>query len=370
MDFNLSDMQRMLLDSAEGLIGDRYSLEHRRTVKQSPGGLDAEAWASFAEMGWLALAIPEDKGGLGGDMADVAVLMTAFGSKLVADPFVSSAVLAPAILAEGSADEVLAAIAGGETRIALAHDEPGDRHATGARSTRLVRSGNGYRLSGQKMLVLDAVSADRLIVSAGVEGEDGTALVLVEAAAEGVASGGYPLIDGTKAADIRFDDVPVTPEAVIVPAARGGDVLARALDRATVALMAQAVGSMEACLTICAAYLKERQQFGQPIGRFQVLQHIMADMFVAAHQARSALYQALAHADDAAPARARAVSLARITVGEATQIVSRSAIQLHGGYGITDEYEVSHHYRRLLTLEKMYGDTDFHIRRLATLPGE
>jgi len=367
MDFNPSDLQRMLFDSAEALIGNRYTLDHRRALKNEPGGLDASAWADFADLGWLALAIPEHKGGLGGSLADAAVLMTAFGDKLVVDPYVSSAILACAILVQGDQTEALAAIASGQSRVALAHDEPGERYSVGTRTARLRAVENGYLLSGQKTLVLDAVSADRLIVTAGLAGEEGITLVLLDACAEGIEVKGYPLIDGSQAADIEFNDVVVTPDAIILPAGNGRATLTEAVDRASVALMAQAVGSMEACLKICSAYLKEREQFGQPIGKFQSLQHIMADMFVAAHQARSAMYQALAHSEAPAVERSRAVSLARITIDEASQLVSRAAIQLHGGYGVTDEYEVSHHYRRLLTLAKMYGDTDFHIRRLAEL---
>ncbi|WP_295563440.1 acyl-CoA dehydrogenase family protein [uncultured Sphingomonas sp.] len=370
MDFNLSDMQRMLLDSAERLVGNRYTLEHRRALRDQHDGFDADAWASFAELGWLALAVPEEKGGLGGSIEDVAVLMTAVGSRLVVDPLVSNAVIAPAILSHAPEGDLLGDIASGQRRVALAHDEPGERYGRGPRITRLVRHGNGFTLTGQKMLVLDAVSADMLIVSASVDGEDGTALVLVDAKARAIVSEPYPLIDGAQAADIRFEGVSVTPDAIIVSPESGSAVLAEALDRAKIALMAQAVGSMEVTLAICAAYLKERQQFGQPIGKFQALQHIMADMFVAAHQARSALYLALGSATAAPAQRMRAVSHAAIIVGEASQFVSRNGVQLHGGYGVTDEYEVSHHYRRLLTLEKSYGDIDFHIRRIASLESE
>lgn len=367
MDFNLSDMQRMLLDSAERLVGDRYSLEHRRALRDRHDGFDAGAWASFAELGWLALAVPEEKGGLGGSFDDVAVLMTAVGGRLVVDPLVSNAVIAPAILSDAPDAGLLAEIAAGERRVALAHDEPGERYGRGPRLTRLSRRGNGFALTGQKMLVLDAGPADTLIVTASIEGEDGTVLVRVDKNAANVTAEAYPLIDGTVAADIRFGAVDVTADAILVQAEHGQVVLERAFDHGKIALMAQAVGSMEATLSICAAYLKERHQFGQAIGKFQALQHIMADMFVAAHQARSALYQSLSVAGGDGRARARAVSLAAITIGETSQFVSRNAIQLHGGYGVTDEYEVSHHYRRLLTLEKTYGDIDFHIRRIASL---
>jgi alkylation response protein AidB-like acyl-CoA dehydrogenase len=368
VDFNYSDMQRMLLDSAERYLDDVYTLEHRRSLRASEDGLDRDAWRTFAELGWLALAIPEDQGGLGGSMEDVAVLSTALGSKLVTAPFVSSSVLAVHLLAgaQGEHTELLGSIGAGETRVALAHDEPGERYEySSERKTSISRSGNGLSLSGRKMLVLDAPSADKLIVTATMEGEDGLVLALVDPGADGVDSSPYPLVDGSRAADVRLDSVQLAPEAILAQGAAASDLFAEAVDRASLALLAQAVGSMEACLQICSSYLKERHQFGQPIGKFQALQHIMADMLVATHQARSALYQALSNMAGPPAERARSLSLAKLTIGEASQLVSRQGIQLHGGYGVTDEYEISHHYRRLMVIEKSYGDIDFHVRRLS-----
>ncbi|MCP3731248.1 acyl-CoA/acyl-ACP dehydrogenase [Sphingomonas sp. MG17] len=368
MDFNYSDMQRMLLDSAERYLGDRFTLEHRRAARSEASGVDAEAWAAFAELGWLALTIPEAQGGLGGSVEDMAVLSTALGARLVVEPFASTAVLGAHIYArsEGDRSAELAAIAGGEARVALAHDEPGERYAYAApRRTRVTREGNRLVLNGQKMLAADAPGAGTFLVTATIEGEAGTAIVAVDAQAAGVTASPYPLLDGSRAADIAFDQVALDVEAVIIAPARGQAVLAEALDRATISLLAQAVGSMESCLDVCSAYVKERQQFGQPIGKFQSLQHIMADMFVATHQARSGLYMALAASEAEPAARQRAVSLASITVKEASQLVSRQGLQLHGGYGMTDEYEISHHFRRLMVIEKLFGDIDFHIRRVA-----
>ncbi|MBV9841035.1 MAG: acyl-CoA dehydrogenase family protein [Sphingomonadaceae bacterium] len=364
MDFNLSDLQRMLLDTAERYLAERFTLEHRRALRDTADGLDTEAWSTFAELGWLALAIPEAQGGLGGTMADIAVLGAALGYRCVALPFTSSAVIAPMILAESDAPQggLLQAIAEGISRVALAHDEPDERYNYSAgRRTMLTDSGSGWTVTGQKMLVLDAPSATHLIVSAG--GDDDFTLTLVPADAEGISSSPYPLLNGARAADIVLDEV-----AGGIPLARGRKartLLANALDYGRIADAAQMVGSMEADLALCSAYLKERQQFGQPIGKFQALQHIMADMFVATHQARSILYSAIAAAEADEATRSRAVSLARINIAEAHQIVARQAIQLHGGYGITDEYEVSHHYRHQIVLEKLYGDVDFHERRLA-----
>jgi alkylation response protein AidB-like acyl-CoA dehydrogenase len=368
MDFNHSDMQRMLLDSAERYLGDRFTLEHRRAARNDARGLDAEAWAAFAELGWLALTIPEAQGGLGASIEDMAVLSTALGARLVVEPFASTAVLAAHVYTQGDGDHgaALARIAAGELRVALAHDEPGERYEYAApRATRLARQGNRLILTGQKILAIDAPSAGAYLVTATIEGEAGMAIVAVDAQADGLTAATYPLLDGSRAADIAFECVSLEADAVIVPPARGGAVLAEAIDRATISLLAQAVGSMESCLSICSAYIKERHQFGQAIGKFQSLQHIMADMFVATHQARSALYMALAAIDAEPAARQRAISLASISVKEASQLVSRQGLQLHGGYGMTDEYEISHHYRRLMLIEKLYGDVDFHVRRVA-----
>ncbi|MDO7836388.1 acyl-CoA dehydrogenase family protein [Sphingobium sp. HBC34] len=366
MDFNYSDLQRMLLDSAERFITEHFTLEHRRSLRDSANGLDEVAWATFAELGWLALAIPEDLGGLGGTQADIAVLAAATGGKCVSQPVISTAVLGTHILSGATAPrtELLEQIVGGAARIALVHGEPGERYAGAApRAVTLTADGDGFAISGQKLLALDAPSATHLIVSAMLEGE-GFALVLVEADSAGMSVENYPLLDGSRAADIRFETLRVHGDAVLATGKKAEALLMEALDRATLARLAQSVGSMEEILRICSAYLKERQQFGQPIGKFQALQHIMADMFVVTHQARSALYQALAHAELSAAERSRALSLAAITIGEAGQLVSRQGIQLHGGYGVTDEYEISHHYRYLLTLEKISGDLDYHMSRV------
>lgn len=366
MDFNFSETQQMLLDSAARLIADAYTLEDIRKQRSFANGLNAQNWAQFAELGWLALPIAEEAGGLGCGLEDVVVLSTMLGRGLAVEPYVSTAVLG-AQLVGGMADAearnaLLAQIVSGEARIALAHGEPGERYGDGGpRATKAVASGNRFTLHGNKQLVFDAPSATHLVVSAGLENGD-LGLFLLECAAGEIADETYPLIDGSAAADLFLDG---STAELIASGEAAGALLSEASDRATIALMAQAVGAMEACNEICAAYIKERKQFGQPIGKFQSLQHIMADMFVSAHQARSMLYHALAHADGPALEREAAVSAAKLLVGEAAQLVSRSGIQLHGGYGVTDEYIVSHYYRRLLVLEKQFGDTDHHARRLA-----
>lgn len=368
MDFAKSDIQTMLLDSAERLLADTAGVEYWREQRHNPLGFDAARWAQFAELGWLALPLPEAAGGLDGTVEDVALLNIALGKALATEPYVSSVVLAAQILKhapdEGRSDGMMGEIATGALRIALAHHEPGaDPLATGTVATIARRVADGFTLSGAKLMVSDAASATQFILSARIESEDGIALFLMPAEAEGMTVEHYPLIDGSRSADIRLVDVQLPAGALLVGGNSGEAVLAEAIHRASVALMAQAVGAMEACIRICGDYAKERKQFGAAIGSFQAIQHILADMFVAAHQARSMLYHAIAHSDKPTGERAAALSAARIVVGEAGQLVSRNGIQVHGGYGLTDEYAVGHYFRRLMTLEKQFGDLIRHTER-------
>jgi alkylation response protein AidB-like acyl-CoA dehydrogenase len=367
MNFAKSDIQNMLLDSAERLLADSSGVDYWREQRHGAVGFDEARWAQFAELGWLALPLPEAAGGLDGSIEDVALLNIALGKALATEPYVSAVVLAPQILRhaadEACAAELMGEIAAGTLRIAVAHTEPGaDPLATGA-ATVARRGADGFVLSGAKLMALDWAGAARIIVSASIEGEDGTALFLVPADAPGLEADGYPLIDGTRAADIRLAGVSVSADALLVGGNRGEAALEEAIHRASVALMAQAVGAMEACIKICGDYAKERKQFGVAIGSFQAIQHILADMFVATHQARSMLYHAIANSDRPSAERATALSAARIVVGEAGQLVSRNGIQVHGGYGLTDEYAVSHYFRRLMSLEKQYGDLIRHVER-------
>jgi alkylation response protein AidB-like acyl-CoA dehydrogenase len=367
MDFEKSDIQTMLLDSAERLLGERASVEYWREQRASPDGFSRARWAQFAEMGWLALPLPEAAGGLDGTLEDIALLNVELGKTLASEPYVSSAVLCGHIVARGAAEEqalpILSAIAEGRLLVALAHQEPGcDVQRTTAGNMTAVRTTEGFVLSGVKSMVLDAPSADKLIVSAVVEGEDGISLFLVDRDALGVVLDSYQLVDATRAADIRLSNVAVGSGALITGGNSGAAILAEAAHRASIAMLAQAVGSMESCLKICGDYTAERKQFGTAIGSFQAVQHLLADMFVAAHQARSMLYHAIANSQEVAATRGAALSAAQIVIGEAAQLVSRNGIQVHGGYGLTDEYAISHHYRRLMTIEKLYGDLERHTR--------
>ena len=368
MEFEKSEIQRMLLDSAERFLGERAGVEYWREQRHGALGFDEGRWAQFAELGWLALPVPEAAGGLDGTIEDIALLNIALGKALATEPYVSTVVLADHVLKQASDEamalELLGEIAAGSLRVALAHQENGAHPLDTATAGTVARAADGgYVLNGAKLLAVDAPSAARLIVSARIEGEEGLGLFLVPADQAGVALEAYPLVDGTRAADIVLTDVTLPAAALLVGGNRGAEVLQEAIDRASIALMAQAVGAMEAANAICGAYVKERKQFGTAIGSFQAIQHIMADMFIAAHQARSMLYHAIANSRRSPEERTAALSAARIVIGEAGQLVSRNGIQVHGGYGLTDEYAISHHFRRLMALEKQYGDLYAHTER-------
>lgn len=369
MDFNLTDEQQMLRDSAQRFIREHYSFEQRRTMVGSALGFSAEHWRSYADFGWFALGLPEDVGGLACSFVETTVLMEEFGRGLVLEPYVSTAVLCAHILDRCNNAETrsstLTAIAEGRSRLALAHYEPDGRYETKQVAAVATRKGEGFLLNGGKICVLDAASADQLIVSARLEGEDDYSLFLVDASSEGLRMQTYPLIDGTRAADIALQNVTLPASSLLAGAGTALGLVQEALDRAVLARIAMALGAMEAVLQITAEYLKTRTQFGQPIGKFQALQHRMSEMFVEVQETRSILYCGLAHLDAEAALRSPIISAAKLVTTNAGRIVGGQGIQLHGGIGVTNEYAVGHYYKHLLAFEKIYGDADWHLERFA-----
>jgi len=368
MNFDLSEEQRMLQDGVLRFVREQYSLERRRHLLESDEGFLRENWRTFAELGWLALNLPEDIGGLGCSFVEMVMLCEQFGRGMVLEPFLSTVVLGAHLVDRSGnsaqRERLLPRILAGELMLALAHDEPGGRGAElSAARTQATRQAEGYRLSGMKTVVLGGSTASVLIVSASIDGELG--LFLVPADAPGLSRSPYALVDGTRAADVRLDAVPVLADSLLVQGEAAVSLLSEALDRARVAAMAQAVGAMEACMEICSDYIKQRQQFRQPLAKFQSLQHLMADMFVDAQQSRSMLFHALANIDASPAQRRRAVCGAKIVIGAAGKRVSGHGVQLHGGYGITDEYAISHHYRQLYVLDRLFGSADDHARDYA-----
>jgi alkylation response protein AidB-like acyl-CoA dehydrogenase len=369
VDFTLSEEQQILCDGAERYLSEHYSFEERRKVLSDEAGFSAVIWQTFAELGWLALSVPEDAGGLGGSFIDTALLMEAMGRRLVLEPYATTAILGARLIERsGNAAaraEVLPAIAQGQCRVALAHGELASRYDLRALQTRARPDDAGYVIDGVKTMVFDGPGANQLIVSANVVGQGGFTLFLVDATTPGVAIRGYPLIDGTRGADIELTSVRVPRGAVLASGDHGLEVLEEALDRAVLARVAEGLGAMESVLQLTSEHLKSRQQFGQPLAKFQALQHRLAEMFVEVQETRSILYRGLAYIDAPAAERKSAVSAAKVVAAGAGRVVGEQGIQLHGGVGMTDEYQVGHYFKRLIALEKAFGDVDYHLERLA-----
>ncbi|MDH3597760.1 MAG: acyl-CoA dehydrogenase, partial [Rhodospirillales bacterium] len=254
--------------------------------------------------------------------------------------------------------------------LAFAYAEPQSRYNPSDVETRAEPRGDAYLLNGRKSVVFHAATADKLIVSARTAGEArdaaGIGLFLVDREAEGLTLRAYPTVDGLRAAELRLEDVRVDGGAAVGEAGGALPIIEQVLDRATIAVCAEAVGTMGVLLEATRAYLETRTQFGAPIGSFQVLQHRVVDMFMAYELSRALVYRAAAAAEDAAD-RAAAASAAKVQVGKAGRMIGQAAIQLHGGMGMTEEFAVGHHFKRLSMIGALFGDTDHHLRRFAAL---
>ena len=366
MDLTLTDEQEMLRDGLTRFTQESYTFEKRRALVGHGQGFSAEHWQTFADLGWLALGLPEEAGGIECSFVELALVMEAFGSGLVLEPYASNVVLSSHILARAEnaalGRETLSGLAAGKLRVALAHSEPQTRYELDDVRTTAQPGQKGYVLRGTKSLVLDGPGADKLIVSAAVGGS--LTLFLVDRRNPGVKLYPYRLLDDTFAADVVLDDVRVT-DADLLTQADGFAILEEARDRFILAKVAETLGGLERVLQITGEYVRSRSQFGQPLYQFQATQHRLAEMFVEVQETRSILYCGLAQIDSEAPARRRAVSAAKIVAAHAGRIVGGLGIQLHGGMGMTEEYSVGHYFKKFITTEKLFGDTDYHLARLA-----
>jgi pimeloyl-CoA dehydrogenase small subunit len=374
MDFDLTDDQRLLNESVAKLLADTYSFEQRKALLKTPLGWSEANWTQFAELGLLGLPIAEEFGGFGGGPVDVMLLMQAFGRHLVLEPYLATVVLGgTAIRLAGDAaqqGEILPEIAAGGIKLAFAHAERQARYDTADVRTTARREAGGWVLEGAKSVVLHGDCADRLIVSARTGGADdepmGLSLFLVDAEASGLARRGYALRDGTRAAELSLSGVRVPAEALLGPADHALPVIEQVIEAGIAATAAEVIGACETMQAMTLDYLKTRVQFGKPIGENQALQHRAAEMLVAMEQGRSmAMLAAMSLEEPDAAERARAVSMAKVGVGQSGRFVSQNAIQLHGGIGMTEEYAVGHFFRRAMVIEHLFGDTATHLDRLA-----
>jgi alkylation response protein AidB-like acyl-CoA dehydrogenase len=376
VNFDFSDEQEQLKDTIDRFLTEQYPFEKFRAVNSSADGWDKSVWRGLADIGVLGINVPAEQGGLGFGPLETLAMMGACGRCLVLEPVLSSAVIASEVLkafaAQDEASRLLGALAGGEQVAVLAHFEPHSRFDARLVATTARKAADGYVLDGHKAVVLHAPMADTLLVSARSGGEagdaDGISLFVVPRAATGVKLDAYPTLDGQRAADVYLQGVTVSTANRLGVEGRALSAIEAALDVGLAALCAESVGIMQALLEATVQYVQSRQQFGQAIGRFQALQHRIADMVIHLEQARSMSYlAALRCREPDLKERRKALSAAKALVGQACRFVGQQAIQLHGGMGMTDELIVSHWFKRLTAAELLFGDSDTHLQRFAAL---
>lgn len=364
MDFDLNDEQRMLRDSVEKLMERTYDFESRQRYQGEADGFSRDSWMRLGELGLLGLPFDEEDGGFGGGPVETMIVMEALGRALALEPYLSGIVMAGALLRHAASAaqraELVPAIMEGTLIISVAHAEPQARYNLHDVATTAQREGNGYILSGRKCLVLHGDSANKLLVSARLSGDQtdraGIGLFLADPTAQGVTCQAYRTQDGLHAAEISFDNVHVPDTALIAETA--GPAIDAAFDEVTAAVCAEAVGAMDEALNMTVEYLQTRTQFRVPLGSFQALQHRAADMYIALEQARSMAIFAAMNLTGPAPRRRDAVYAAKVQINESARLIGEQAVQLHGGIGMTAEYKLGHLFKRLTMISRMFADTD------------
>ncbi|HEX7648260.1 MAG TPA: acyl-CoA dehydrogenase [Noviherbaspirillum sp.] len=374
MHFNHTPEQEQFRDALRRFIDKDYTFEHRKKIAHSDKGISDEAWATLTELGMTALPIPEAQGGFNGTAVDMLVVMQELGRGIVIEPYFATVLGAEFLKLAGGHDDLLEKVAGGELKLAAALGEKQARHDIFDIAATAKAVDGGYVINGTKTVVIHGAQAGMLIVSArtggGQRDTSGISLFVVPVDAGGVSCRDYRTIDCQRAADITFTNVHVPASALLGKEGAGFDILDAAADYGRALLCAEAVGAMDALNAATLEYLKTRQQFGVPIGKFQALQHRMAEMFMQAEQARSmATLAAVKVATADVNERRRTVSAAKARVGQALKYVGQQAVQLHGGMGVTDELPAAHHFKRLTMIEVTLGDTDHHLARFTEQPG-
>jgi len=377
MQLILTEDQELIAKTAADFVAEHSPVSRFRALRDAADevGFSRALWKEMAELGWVGVPFPEDCGGAGLGLAELVVIQEALGRTLAPEPFLSTVLLAGQALARGGSEaqraQWLPKLVAGDAILALAYQEPGSRYDLHCVETRAEASDSGYRLTGEKIQVLDGHVADALIVvarSAGGQREaSGLTLFLVPADAPGLETVPQTRIDHRNAALVRLDGVRVGADAVVGTVGEGASLLEDAVDRATVGLCAEMLGSMNEAFALTLEHMKTREQFDAPIGSFQALKHRAADVFIATELSRScvmAAARALDSGDSDAPAL---VSLAKARCTDAYLLAANEGVQIFGGVGMTDEYDIGLYLKRARVAETTFGDAAYHRDRWARL---
>ena len=372
MDLSLSAEDSILRDSVERFVRQSYPFNERRNFVNENKSFLEENWQKFSKLGWLGLNLPEEFGGNGGSAVDTMVVAEALGPGLILEPFLETVVIGSKLIQVGSNEkqksEFLSNLVGGRLILTFAFAEPQSRYSLSDVQLSAKPNGDQFVLNGKKAVVRHASSADKIIVSARTAGDRrdkrGITLFLVDRNNPGLSRRDYRLQDDVPASELIFDNVFLSRTAMIGDLDCALPLVELVVDHGIAMVCAEAVGIMSALYTATLQYVKTREQFGQPIGKFQVIKHRMVDMLMACEEARSMAYMATLKLDESDPnVRKRAASAAKVCIGKAARFVGQQSIQLHGGIGMTDELDVGHYFKRLTMIDILFGDVDFHLRR-------
>ncbi len=376
MDFSFSDEQTLLQESVSRFITNDYGFESRQKHSRSDAGYSLENWQTFAELGWLGVPFSENHGGFGGGAVETMLMMEEFGKGLVVEPYLATVVACGSALngfgSEDQKSSFIPEIIDGSKLWALAFAEPQGRFNLADLTTTATASNGSYLLSGHKSVVINGPNANFFIVSVRTSGEQrdetGVSLFIIPSDAKGLSRRDYPTVDGQRASELILDNVELDEANRLGEEGQGLNILQQAIDFATLAIGSEAVGCMEVLYKDTVEYCKNREQFGQPIGKFQVLQHRMVDMFMEHEQSKSLMFMAAMRWDEGYGAEAqKAVSAFKVQVGKSGKFVGQSAVQLHGGMGMTDELNIGHYFKRLTIIDTMFGNVDHHLKRFGSL---
>jgi alkylation response protein AidB-like acyl-CoA dehydrogenase len=371
MNFELSEEQKMIQQSVERFVQENYDLTNRIKISSEDPGYSKDYWSSMAELGWLGLAFDEQDGGFGGNQIDTLVLMEQFGKGLVLEPFLANIVLGGGAIKRGASqtikDSIIPGIMDGSMHVTLAYAEEQSRFDIEDVATSAREEDGNFIINGKKSMVLNAESADKIVVVVRTSGsqvdEDGISLFIVDAASDGIERENFPTVDGLRASEVIFENVKVPSENLIGERDKGFEILQAVVNDAILALAAEAVGAMEVLYKDTVEYTQQREQFDHALSDFQVLQHRMVDMFMEYEQCKSLLFRATMETVQDPELSQRTVHALKHLIGKSGIFVGESAVQLHGGMGVTEELRIGHFFKRLLVIDSQFGNADFHLNK-------
>ena len=374
MNFELSEEQKMIQQSVERFVQDNYDLNTRIKLSTDESGYSAEYWNSMAELGWLGLPFGESDGGFGGNQIDTLVVMEQFGRGLVLEPYLASVVMGGGAIKRGGSDslkaEILPELIEGKRQLSFAYAEPQSRFDLDDVVTSARKEGNSFILNGHKSMVQNAESANQIVIVARTSGgqvdQQGITLFLVDGDADGLTRENFPTVDGLRASEITLESVSVKEERVIGSVDGGFEILQAVANDAILALSAEAVGAMEVLYKDTVDYTQQREQFDHALSEFQVLQHRMVDMFMEYEQCKSMLFRATMEIVQDPKAAQKTIHGLKYLIGKAGIFVGENAVQLHGGMGVTEELRIGHFFKRLLVIDSMFGNSDYHLEKFSS----